>query len=46
MIENHVQTDVEAAFRVAAAHVAKFPRGEDWVALAAVGEGRGPAGDR
>ena len=38
LIENHVQSDVEAAFRLAAAHEAKFPRGEDWVALAAVGE--------
>jgi Sulfatase len=46
VIENHVQTDVEAAFRVAAAHVAKFPRGEDWVALAAVGEGEDLVGDR
>jgi hypothetical protein len=46
LIENHVQTDVEAAFRVAAAHQAKFPRGEDWVALAAVGEGEDLVGTR
>lgn len=38
-IDRHVRTDVDAAFRLAAAHEAQFPRGEDWVALAAVGEG-------
>ena len=38
-IETHVQSDVDAAFQLAAAHEAQFPRGEDWVALAAVGEG-------
>jgi hypothetical protein len=45
-IENHVQTDVEVAFRLAEAHIAKFPRGEDWVALAAVGEGEDLVGAR
>jgi len=48
-IERRVQSDVDAAFRVAAAHQAQFPRGEDWVALAAVGEGEdlvgNPVGD-
>src|SRR5690606_18214904 len=38
-IETHVQSDVDVAFQLAAAHEAQFPRGEDWVALAAVGEG-------
>lgn len=37
--DRHVRTDVDAAMRVAAAHEARFPRGDDWVALAAVGEG-------
>jgi hypothetical protein len=38
-IDRHVTSDLEDAFAVAAAHEAQFPRGEDWVALAAVGEG-------
>lgn len=38
-IDRHVTGDVEDAFAVAAAHEAEFPRGDDWVALAAVGEG-------
>jgi hypothetical protein len=46
LIENHVQTHVEAAFRLAGAHQAKFPRGEDWVALAAVGEAEDLVGTR
>jgi hypothetical protein len=46
LIENHVQSDVETAFRLAAAHEAKFPRGEDWIALAAVGEAEDMVGDR
>jgi hypothetical protein len=46
VIENHVQTDVDIAFRLAAAHTAQFPRGEDWVALAAVGEGEDLVADR
>jgi hypothetical protein len=37
-IERHVQTEVDAAVLVAAAHAARFPRGDDWVGLAAVGE--------
>jgi hypothetical protein len=48
-IDRHVQTDVDAVMQVAAAHEAQFPRGEDWVALAAVGEGEDlvgtPVGD-
>jgi hypothetical protein len=48
-IDRRVQSDVEAAFEVAAAHEAQFPRGEDWVSLAAVGEGEdlvgNPVGD-
>jgi hypothetical protein len=48
-IDRHVQSDVEAAFEVAAAHEAQFPRGEDWISLAAVGEGEdlvgNPVGD-
>jgi hypothetical protein len=38
-IDRHVTGDVEDAVAVAAAHGAQFPRGDDWVALAAVGEG-------
>jgi hypothetical protein len=45
-IDRHVTSDVEAAFAVAAAHEAQFPRGEDWVALAAVGEGEDVVGTR
>lgn len=37
--DRHVRTGVDAAMRVAAEHEARFPRGDDWVALAAVGEG-------
>ena len=48
-IDRHVQSDVEAAFTLAAAHRAQFPRGEDWVSLAAVGQGEdlvgNPVGD-
>ena len=48
-IDLRVQTDVEEAFRLAAAHEAQFPRGEDWKSLAAVGEGEdlvgNPVGD-
>lgn len=48
-IERHVRTGVDAAFRLAAEHEAQFPRGEDWVSLAAVGEGEdlvgSPVGD-
>jgi hypothetical protein len=36
-IERRATTDVEAAIRVAAAHAARYPRGDDWVDLAAVG---------
>jgi hypothetical protein len=44
-IDRHVRTGVGAAIRVAAAHEAQFPRGEDWSALAAVGEGEDLVGD-
>jgi Sulfatase len=49
MIDRRVQSDVEAAFMLAAAHEAQFPLGEDWISLAAVGEGEelvgNPVGD-
>jgi len=38
-IDRHVQSGVEAPMLLAAAHEAQFVRGDDWVALAAVGEG-------
>jgi hypothetical protein len=38
-IDRHVQGGVEAPMLLAAAHEAQFPRGDDWVGLAAVGEG-------
>ncbi|MGH9112073.1 MAG: sulfatase-like hydrolase/transferase [Acidimicrobiales bacterium] len=48
-IDRRVRSDVEAAFTLAAAHRAQFPRGEDWVSLAAVGQGEdlvgNPVGD-
>jgi len=44
-IDRHVQSDVEAAFRLAAAHESQFPRGEDWVSLAAVGKGEDLVGN-
>ncbi len=48
-IDRRVASDVEPAFRLAAAHQAQFPRGEDWLSLAAVGEGEdlvgNPVGD-
>jgi Sulfatase len=47
--DRRVQSDVEVAFNLAAAHQAQFPRGEDWISLAAVGEGEdlvgNPVGD-
>jgi hypothetical protein len=46
VVERHVTTGVEAAMAVAASHEAQFPRGEDWVALAAVGEGEDLVGAR
>lgn len=45
MIDRRVQSDVEVAFKLAAAHEAQFPRGEDWVSLAAVGEGEDLVGN-
>lgn len=44
-IERHVQTDVDAALALAAAHEEQFPTGDDWVALAAVGEGEDLVGN-
>jgi hypothetical protein len=46
VVERHVTTGVEAAMAVAAAHEARFPRGEDWVALAAEGEAEDLVGAR
>jgi hypothetical protein len=49
VIDRKVASDIEPALRLAAAHQAQFPRGEDWMALAAVGEGEdlvgNPVGD-
>lgn len=38
-IDRRLTSDVEAAMEVAARHGARYPRGEDWIDLAAVGEG-------
>jgi len=44
-IDRLVTSDVDAAAAVAARHTAQFPRGDDWTALAAVGEGEDLVGD-
>jgi hypothetical protein len=44
-IDRAVASDVEPALRLAAAHRAQFP-GEDWLSLAAVGEGADLVGDQ
>lgn len=36
-IDRYVTTDVDAAIAIAAAHAARYPRGEGWADLAAVG---------
>jgi hypothetical protein len=46
VIGREVASDIEPALRLAAAHQAQFPRGEDWLSLAAVGEGENLVGNR
>jgi hypothetical protein len=43
--DRHVPGGLDDALAVARAHEEQFPRGEDWVALAAVGEGEDLVGD-
>ena len=46
LIERRVTSDVDAAVAVAAAHAERYPRGEGWADLAAVGEAEDLVGDR
>jgi hypothetical protein len=46
VIDRQVASGLEPALRLAAAHQAQFPRGEDWLSLAAVGEGEDLVGNR
>lgn len=45
VIDRQVASDIDPALRLAAAHQAQFPRGEDWLSLAAVGEGEDLVGN-